>query len=118
MEGYPFFLFPFWDGIFFRRLVCCGGTDRSKALQWPVIEQQQHKGECHCHGFGRKSESEEEQHKTVAPPSRFFGVKDIRPEGEHPKEAAEQILPFGNPGHGFHVQRVQGEEGRHKRALP
>ena len=45
-------------------------------------------------------------------------VPRIRPEREHEKERAQHILAFGQPGHGFHMQRMQGKERGHEGAAP
>ena len=45
-------------------------------------------------------------------------VAAISPEGEDEEEAAEDVLAFGNPGDGFDVERVPGEEGGDHGAAP
>ena len=46
------------------------------------------------------------------------GIAGIGQEGEQKKEGAEDVLSFGDPGDGFDVEWMPGEEGGDKRAAP
>ena len=45
-------------------------------------------------------------------------VIDIGGHGEYPEESGKNVLAFGHPGDGFHVERVKCKQGRHESALP
>jgi len=45
-------------------------------------------------------------------------VPQVGPEAKEEKERAEEILAFGNPGDGFDMQGVPGEQGGNKGAAP
>ena len=45
-------------------------------------------------------------------------VTQIGRQGQHEEQAAEQVFSFGDPGHRFHPQRMDGEHGRHEGAGP
>ena len=47
-----------------------------------------------------------------------FDIAGISEQGEEEKESAEHILPFGHPGDGLHMERVQCKERGDKRAPP
>jgi hypothetical protein len=49
---------------------------------------------------------------------RLRSVCCIRPDGEEAEEGAKDVFAFGNPGNGFNVDGVQGEEGGNKGAAP
>jgi hypothetical protein len=48
----------------------------------------------------------------------MFHITEVGLEREQPEERAQEVLPFGGPGHRFHMQRVQGKERGHGAALP
>ena len=47
-----------------------------------------------------------------------FRIPRVRPQGEEEEEGAEDIFALGNPGDGFDVQGVQGEQGGDQSARP
>jgi hypothetical protein len=48
----------------------------------------------------------------------LFDVSHIRAQGEQPKEGAEDIFAFGDPGDRFDVQGMQGKESGDQRTQP
>jgi len=49
---------------------------------------------------------------------RLLDVFHIGPDGQQSKEGTQHVFPLGNPGHRFHVERMQTEESGHQRAWP
>ena len=45
-------------------------------------------------------------------------ISQIEQHRQQPEKSAEHVLAFGNPRDGFDVQRMPGEQRRHKRAAP
>ena len=79
--------------------------------QGPVVQQDQNQGKGNSHGFGQ--ESQEKKPQAGAHPSSLSpgprGVGQINHKACQEKEAAEDVLSFGNPSHRFHMDRVEPE---------
>ena len=112
----------FFPGRFFRGGRVAGSAPvlhvRPKPAQGPVIQEQKDKRQGDQHGLGHESQREKTENGQVPPVPRAFDVEDVRPHGEQPEQGGQDILPFGHPGHGLHVEGMQREERRHESARP
>ena len=83
------------------------------ASERPVIEEEKGEGESDEHGFGEETEGHEgggEPEVTSMGAGGAEGVGGISGEGEEPESGAEEIFAFGDPGDGFDIDGVDGEE--------
>ena len=96
-----------------------GGRRHREALERPVVQEQQHEGQGHEHGLAQETQGEESCHQQVTGNrGRPSDVAQVRSEREREEQAAQHVFPFGNPGHRLHVQRMNGEQGRHESTRP
>ena len=84
----------------------------------PIIQQQQKTRDRDEHRFAHQAEGHGDEHQGVAGDAGSSRVCLIRQQGQHPEEGAQYVLPFRNPGHGIHLQRMQRKKTRHHRAPP
>ena len=86
--------------------------------QRPVIQQQEHQRPGHQHRFGHQPQGQGGGHRQVANHARAAGVPGVGPNRQQAKQPAEHVLPLGDPGHRFDVQRMHREYGGHQCARP
>ena len=92
---------------------------RFKPPQRPVIEQEKKKRQRDHDRLGKEGEEEQQDNQQIAREgSRLPCVTRVRTHREHEEQAAQDILPLGNPGDRFHVQRMNGEHRSDERAAP
>ncbi len=84
----------------------------------PEVEQQQQERQSDQHRFGEQTQNESQERERVALPARAFGIESIGQQGEEAEERAQDILPFGHPGHRLHMKRVPGKQRCHQGAGP
>ncbi len=95
------------------------------SLQWPPIQQHEDTRERHEHRFGHQAQREAAQAQCV-PQRRIAALRSrhgacetmVTNQCQQEAERAQHILALRNPGHGFHVQRVDREDGCGPRAQP
>ena len=86
--------------------------------QRPVIQQQEKQRPGHQHRFGHQPQGQGGGHRQVAKHARAAGVPGVGPNRQQAEQPAEHVLPLGDPGHRFDVQRMHREDGRHQGAPP
>ncbi|MCG6537591.1 MAG: hypothetical protein L7F78_23480, partial [Syntrophales bacterium LBB04] len=95
----------------------CGAGQTPKR---PEIEQKQDQGHGRQHGLGHEPQGQAGGQGGVGPGRGFLGVAKVGVKAEHEKKPGEHVLALGDPGHGFHVQGMDGEErgGQGRRPNP
>ena len=83
-----------------------------------MIQEKEDKREGHEHGFSHESERQKQDCEPEATTAVFFCVPGVAQERQQGEEGAEDILAFGDPGDGFHVEGVPGEQRGDERAGP
>ncbi len=100
----------------------CAGLRRasSEPAEGPKVEQQEQ-----APAASPKSTWLSDPRRTARPPpGSARAIEDVGRtrhvgrEGEHEKQPAEHVAPFGDPGDRLDAQGMQGEQGRHQRARP
>src|SRR5262245_33832659 len=95
-------------------------------MQWPVVQQQQHKWQRNKHRLGHEAEKEKCQREKVSGKTKCvmrdtgcrmlaagFSPMHIRRVGQKSQKeekAAQHIFPLSDPCDRFYPQRVQPEE--------
>ncbi len=100
------------------RLIIRPGYLRLEPSERPVVEEDQDEGEGNEHGFGHEPQGKEPEGEEIFFCIRFFHVEGVSSHGEHPEEGGEDVLSFRHPGHGLHMEGMEGEEGGHEGAWP
>jgi hypothetical protein len=97
---------------------------RSETPERPLIQQKQHKRQCHKRRFAHQTERKEKDRRDVPAPTLpgvsliSADIMCIGPKDKHKEDATKDIFPFGYPRHGFHTKRVNGKYGRYERTGP
>src|SRR6202000_371066 len=101
-----------------RNLVANQLRPRLAPPERPEVEQQKSKGQRHDHRLREKPQTKSEEHQNVSADARLLHITRIIPERKNPEKCAEDVFPFGDPGHRFPVQRMNSEDEGYKRARP
>jgi YidC/Oxa1 family membrane protein insertase len=89
-----------------------------RAVQRPVIEEQEEEGQGDQHGLGHEPEGIQGERRGVPTLSALLRPPDPCPQRKESEERAEHVLALGDPRHRFDVQRMHREQGGHDRAAP
>ena len=88
------------------------------AAQGPEIQQQQQERQHDQDGFRHQTQQHQAGHRPRAAGSARPHLPHVRQQGQQKKQTAENVLAFRDPRHGFHAQRMPGEQGRRECAAP
>ncbi len=83
-------------------------------MQWPPVKEEEDEGEGDDHGLAEQAEDEEAERGEIPGPWGLgfeVCVARVGQECQEPEKGAENVLAFGDPGDGFDVERVPGEQG-------
>ena len=86
--------------------------------QRPGIEQEERAGQGDEHRLGHEAERHAGGDRPHPASARLRDVARVGAKREQPEGGAEDVFAFGDPGHGFDIHGMHGEEQRHRRARP
>jgi hypothetical protein len=91
----------------------------------PVIEEEHYKGKSYNHRFTHEPKAKKQKGKAEGEGAalclrniRFLCVSDVGQQREKCEEGTEHVFALGDPGYGFDVERMDGEQGSDKSAGP
>ena len=86
--------------------------------KWPEIDEEKEHRHRHQHRLRHQAQGARGQRGGEGRLSPAADPDNVGGDREKEKEGAQNILALGDPGHRFHVKRVNAEERRDERASP